>query len=380
MSEIKRAFVPVKLTRERLGELPVVSPEMTVAERRRLCVDFFHFTNSFLWVPVDNYDHYVHPESPKPKKIRNGKLYGGLCYTTCSNGNVYRVLDYYDEQTGVFDAETAFKLERNRIGCQCSSGIHWAWSRVQNTAWFGGCSDMVEKNGCRKIGPYQYDPELQGFSREYGTNHICQENGEQVMYESYAQLQPGDGLVCYTTAGHVIMPQTLPWVQRNEDGTIDGARSHILFLDQSQVWKYGIAPNGDEFAHMPNIATLITFEDLLKEYYLPITLDAFREDYIPETPWLQIDLSEETVTAQQLCDAVVTSNYSISDIYVIVSDEDGSECYSGVNRSAELFQMRMAVESAVDTDVLAQLSGKAVRIECQSGSGIREVLYKGVLK
>ena len=110
------------------------------------------------------------------------------------------------------------------------------------------------------------------------------------------------------------------------------------------------------------------------------SLDAFREDYIPETPWLQIDLSEVTVTAQQLCDAVVTSNYSISDIYVIVADEDGSECYSGVNRSAELFKKRMAVETAVDTEALAALSGKAVRVECQSGAGPRKVLYKGTLK
>ena len=39
----------------------------------------------------------------------------------------------------------------------------------------------------------KYNPELKEFSRDYGTNHICQENGEQVMYESYAQLQPGDG-------------------------------------------------------------------------------------------------------------------------------------------------------------------------------------------
>lgn len=365
---------------KRIAELPIVTPDMTVEERRQLCVDFFMMQNSFLWTPKTDFDHYTTGDSTVPKKLRVGKLYGGLCYTSCSNGNAYRILDYYDEETGVLDIETAHNKERWLVGCQCSAGIHWAWARIQCAARFRGCLDMVEKKGCHKVGPYQYDPELECYTAEYGTPAICAENGEQVMYESYAKLQPGDGLVYFTTAGHVIMARAKPWVDRDDDGKINGKRSHIIYLDQSQIWKYSMTPAGEVFSHMPNFAKSISFEELYKETYLPITLDNFKEDFKAEVPWMKVNLSGQSVTVEELKAAVVTSNYVISDVYVILRDETGKECYRGVARAEELFVMELSAQAAVDEKALAEHSGKTVEVLCQSGSGLREVLYRGILK
>lgn len=372
--------VPEKLTYDSLFALPVISPEMTAMERRKLCVDFFRFTNSFLWTPKTDFDHYTTGSSLKPKKLRVGLLYSGLCYTSCANGNVYRILDYYDENTGVLDYAVAHDQERQRIGAQCSGSVHWAWARVQCSAWFRGCLDMVEKNGCRRIGPYQYDPNLETYTKEYGTGHICRENGEQVMYESYALLQPGDGLVYFTTAGHVIMASTRAWVEREDDGTINPKKSHIIYLDQSQTWKFSVASNGEEYAHMPAIDSVMSFEELYNRSYLPITLDAFREDHQPETPWLKINLTGDTVDVDALKASKVTSNYSISDVYVIVEDGQGKEQYRKVVRAEGLFCKNLEVAGAVEEAKLASLAGSTVKILCQSGLGLREVLYSGKLK
>ena len=380
MSEKKTAKVSQPHSHAQIAKLPIITPEMSVEERRKLCVDFFMMQNSFLWTPKTNFDHRTNPDAEIPKKLRTGKIYGGLCYTACSNGNAYRILDYYDEETGVLDIETAHDKERYLIGCQCSAGVHWAWARAQCTARFRGCLDMVEKKGCHKVGPYQYDPELECYTAEYGTPAICAENGEQTIYESYAQLQPGDGLVYFTTAGHVIMARAKPWVDRDDDGKINGKRSHLIYLDQSQIWKYSMTPAGEVFSHMPNFEKSISFKELFEETYLPITLDIFNEDFKPEVPWMKVNLSGETVSVEDLKSAEITSNYVISDGYVIVYDENGKECYKGVSRAEDLFFFALSLEKAVDEAALAELSGKTVEVMCQSGSGLREVIYKGLLK
>lgn len=380
MSEKEYLKVSQPHSHKRIAELPIITPEMRAEERRQLCVDFFMMQNSFLWTPKTDFDHYTNGDAKVPKKLRVGKLYGGLCYTACSNGNAYRILDYYDEETGVLDIETAHDTERWMVGCQCSAGVHWAWARAQCTARFRGTDEMVEKNGCHKVGPYQYDPNLERYNAEYGTPAICAENGEQVMYESYAQLQPGDGLVYYTSAGHVIMARAKPWVDRDDDGKINGKRSHVIYLDQSQIWKYSMTPAGEVFSHMPNFEKSISFEELYKETYLPITFDMFREDFKAETPWIKVDLTGETVSAEELKAAVVTSNYVISDVYVILRDESGKECYRGIARAEDLFFFELPVEKAVDEAKMAKHTGKTVEVLCQSGSGLREVIYKGLLK
>ena len=379
MTESKYPYIPERLSYEKIAQIPVASPEMTVQERRQLCVDFFYFTNSFLWTPKENLD-YVIKSSKAPRSLEVGRLYGGLCYDACSSGNVYRIMDYYDPETGILDLKTGYEKEYNFVTCQCSGGAHWSWARVQCPAWFRGCSDMVVKNGCRKIGPYQYDPELEEFSEEYGTGHVCQENGKQVMFESYAQMQLADCLVYFTTAGHVVMARSKPWVVRNEDGTIDGDASHIFIVDQAQAWHHNPTKYGEEFFHMPNIRREITFNTLFDSAYIPVTIAAFDEDFKCETPWLKINLSQPTVSVEDLKSAVVTSNYVISDLYVIVEDDNGAELYKEVTRTEGLFKMSWSAEKAVDAEKLQTLSGKQVKILCQSGSGIREVVYSGKLQ
>ena len=95
-----------------------------------------------------------------------------------------------------------------------------AWARVVTSAYLGYTMFMTEANGFLPVGPYRYSKEnVTQFIRGedgYNCQTICQENGPETMYESYALMKPADGLVCN---GHVRMNSAMPTVVRNADGT-----------------------------------------------------------------------------------------------------------------------------------------------------------------
>ena len=67
------------------------------------------------------------------------------------------------------------------------------------------------------------------------TPSVCNANGKQIMYESYAQLKPADGLYTqYNEAknSHMRMVAAAPTVVLDEAGNIDGLQSFVTYLDQ----------------------------------------------------------------------------------------------------------------------------------------------------
>ena len=368
-----------RLTRTKIDEFPIANDSMSLEEKRQLCIDFFRFTKKFAWTPSENYS-YVIESSGRKVTLQKGKVYGSLPYVTIGSGNVYRILDYYDEETGVIDVEKA-GADPILFGNQCSIGAFWGWSRVCNKANYTWTQSMTKANGFIPVGPYTYDDSVKDFAKGVNTMDICIANGEKTMFESYAALQPADGLVQYKSAGHVIMCSEVN-VVRDTNGTIDENKSYILYIDQHSEWKDDKQSNGDPFQRQGGINSKMTFKRLFTSSYLPFTLpELVGEDPVEKSETTFSFTEGNTISIEQLKASSVTSNYAISDTYVIILDKDGKEAEYKAVRARKASVMSMSLENAIFSTTFGKYANGdyTVRVEVQISTGERVTVYEGNL-
>jgi len=336
---------------------------------------------------------YMHgPEYKVPLVIRNasgskdnmkkGQIYGGLPYIGVASGNIYRLLGYMDPVTGAVDMSEATKNPK-LFGNQCSIGAYWGWARVINSADYAWTQNMVQSNGFLRIGPYTYDDAVfTSFNdKDRTTIDVCLKNGKQKMFESYALLQPGDGLVYYTTAGHVIMCSVKAEVVRDANGEIDGDKSHIYIIDQGQSWVSMTNASGDSFKAKGSVDAKKSFNSLYNGYYLPFTFAEFLgTDPVEETE-CTFSHTEKDITVKQLTQAEVNANYGIADVYVIVKDSAGNLVYEKPIHSTMAGIVKVAMKGTVIEATWNRYAGNGntVEVVCQLGTGERLTVYKGNL-
>jgi len=372
-----------KLTWEKIKAFPVKRSDMTVDEMRQLCVDFFRFTKSALWTPDASFK-YIRNNQGTVDEVNKGAIYGSLPYVGLGSGNIYRMMDYLNEETGVLDIKRAAQVP-SLFGNQCSIGSYWAWGRVVNSADYEWTQDIVVSNGFIRVGPYTYDDNKDSFSADDNTVTVCQNNGTQVMYQSYALMQLADGLVQYTTSGHVMMCSAVPYVEYVE-GTdmIDGDKSYLYIIDQHQGWTEGSNSSGDSYFYKKYVDRKMTFSELFDDSYLPFTFAEFQgTDPVEETE-CNFSFTGDTITVNQLFSGKVTANYGISDIYAVVKDASGKEVYRHAVRAkaANTLQLNM-VRNSSDIDQWGTLDvssgGFTVEVICQLSTGERPTVYTGKL-
>ena len=326
-SETQKKYPEVtdKLSWEKINALPKATENMTEEELRNVVLAYFELAQTFAWTPDKGYQ-YIITTNDKSVTLPSKQVYGGMPYVTNGLGNLYRWMDWYDEETGVMRlSETS---SPKQIGNQCSYGTFWAWSRVCNTLKYFYTSSMTEMNGCIPVGPYKYDLTKAKFSKDDQTGDVCTANGDQIMFQSYAALKPADGLVHYSTAGHVIMCSSVPVVVKNGDGTINGEESYITYMDQGQRWHEMEQSNGAKYRVQGGVHVKSTFNSLLKSGYLPFTIKEFLGTDPVEKAEAKLGIEiGETVTANDLKNAPLTTNYPISHVIVTVEDADGKEIY-----------------------------------------------------
>ncbi len=367
------------LTRAKIDEFPIASDDMTLEQKRQLCIDFFRFTKKFAWTPSENYT-YVIESSGSKVTLQTGKVYGSLPYVTIASGNVYRILDYYDEETGVIDIEKA-GADPILFGNQCSIGAFWGWSRVCNKAKYTWTQGITKANGFLLVGPYDYDDSIKDFARGTNTIDICTQNGQETMFESYAALKPADGLVYYTTAGHVIMCSDVQ-VVRDESGKVDGAKSYILYIDQTAGWKDDKQTNGDPYIRQGNVDAKMSFKKLFTNSYIPFTHPELEGLDPVEQSQTTFSFTEgNTISIDQLKASSVTSNYAISDAYVMVLDADGKEVDYKVVRARTAGVKKIAFDNAIFSTTMGKYANDdySIRVEVQISTGERISVYEGKL-
>ena len=396
------AELPNHLSWEQINAFPVVNENMTIDEARKLCVDFFRFAKTALWIS-DNDMEFVKNKSGSQDEMGEGVVYGGLPYVGNGSGSVYRLMDYMDPDTGVVNIKNAVNEEDSydgwkTFGNQCSIGAYWGWGRVINSAAYKWTQNCVQKNKMPRVGPYTYDDDLTRLAGKTdgvenpNTVDILAENGTEIMYKSYAEVKLGDGLVYYTTAGHVIMASCDAQVAYKADGSIDPDESFITIIDQGQTWyENGVAKDGTAFTYKGGVDTKKTFRQLFDGHYMPFTYLEFLGEDPFEKSTCTFSHTDDIITTTELFSSKVTSNYGISDVYAVVYDENGNEVYKHAVRctsasSEELKLTRHAKEgSAIPTvETWGNLSftpGKTltVKILVQLSTGERPTVYEGTL-
>jgi len=307
-----------RLSAEKIASFPIANSSMSVEELRKLCVDFFRFSQTFAWTPSETW-RYTIGNNTTAHYMTQGKVYGGFPYLHGS-GNVYRMLEYYDEETGEVNMAEAGKNQRF-FGNFCSYGSGWGFSRVINSAGHGLTDSMVPNNGYIPVGSYKMNMNLKKFP-ENETVSICNDNGMAVMYESYALLQPADALVYYTTGGHIIMVSSVH-VERKDDGTIDGGKSYVTFIDQATDEWDGKLANGKSYEIQGGVDKKYTFSKLFRTSYIPYTFAEFLGTDPVEAGEVKLDTDKTELTLDELIASTVTANYIISDVFVEFIGSDG---------------------------------------------------------
>ena len=368
------------LTWEKINTFPIKSADMTEDEMRDLCVDFFRFTKTALWTPSESVE-FVKTNSGAIDNLYKGQIYGGLPYIPVASGSVYRLMDYLDEETGEVDIVAAMENPK-LFGNQCSIAAYWGWSRVINSADYRWTYEMVEANGFLRVGPYTYPDNLMRFEDGfYTTAKVIQENGAEIMFQSYAAMKRADGLINYTTAGHTMMCSADPVVVYNNDGTINGSESYLYIIDQHVDWSEKTNDAGDTYQHKNYVDRKFTFMQLLDEAYIPFTYKEFLGTDPVEETQVTFNHSGDTITLTQLISGEVTANYGLSDIYAIVKDASGKEVARAVQRAASAGIMTLNFGRTFNSaDWESYTDGNhTVEVICQLGTGERPVIYTGTL-
>ena len=316
-------------------------PEARLAWRRDVAEAYMRHMMSVRWkttaavtYSADNSSQGVENDSADQiVRLVPGVIYQGIPYTH-GGGSGYSFLAL---ATGV-DEDGVYILEglstdlmngysgntlnnRSRLGNDCADAVFWAWAQVSASIQFPYTNYMIPSYGCLPVGDYIFTEE----PMMWATANLCEQNGMQRMFEAYAQLQKADALVRInaTKAGHTIMAVSAQ-VVRNPDGTIDGEKSHIVYLDQDLACerdyeKYYDEELGKEVFLCEKLDKTMTFDRLFQVGYLPITC----KELIDPTPLPKAEATDEVTapTLENLFTGRVKSNYRIANVTVRILDE-----------------------------------------------------------
>jgi len=340
---------------EQLAAIPIAKPGMTEDQLRQICVDYLRLEAEFPFKFEEDFTYLIFSQQ-RTRKLLGGKVYGGIPYVTRGAGNLYRLAEIYDPETGILSRDSDIYDDIRYFGNACSGGASMAWARVVTSAYLGYTMFMCEGNGFLPVGPYRYPKKnVTKFVKDDITcRDVCQFNGEQTMYESYAMMKPADGVVC---PGHVRMNSVMPTVVRNADGTIDPDKSYTLMQEQvcytSHPNHIRIAPDGGHYLAQGYVDLKYTFRELFETNYIPFTFAEFRDPSLVEEARIRLAVEPE------LKERVLTANYPISDVFV----EANGKRYT--YRNMEFFRKEVKMGDIFPEEALT----KDAKITCQLYNG-----------
>ena len=316
--------------------LPIASEDMTEDELRQLCADAFKANLSFTWTPTqDIVNQFTLLEKTHDTFLPKGLAYSGLFYNNnVASGNLWKVLNYYDKETGAVDIEAMGSTCLAVLSSACANGALQGWNRVSNSSNLHGMdSYKLGQSNIVLVGPYTYVPHNYSFMPGDGTLQIIADNGEQVMCESYAAMKTADGLYS-SSSWHVMMCSATPVVQRLPDGSINVEESYLLVHEQraegtkSDDLNY-LQSNRAVMRPLGTVDNKYTFRQLLEKGYVPFTLKELTgEDPVePGKAWLgsQTEALENglDLTADELFGKILYTNYALCTVEIQVKNADG---------------------------------------------------------
>ena len=366
--------------KERLAAIPLAHPDMTEDELRQICVDFINLQSEFPYMLPYDVDGYVSSQK-KDRTLRKGIVHAGTPYITVGSGSLYRIAEFYDEKTGMISADADILKVGRLFGNACSGSASISWSRVINSAEIGYTMHMCASRGCIPLGDIKYDFSIPGFVSKkkdpngWSCRRVCDDNGEQVMFEAYALTKPADGAV---NDGHVRMFTKLPTVVRNEDGTINGDESYVIMGEQvcytSNPNHIRIDADGNHYIAQGCVDIKYSFKNLFDTGYIPYTFAEFLGTKKVDLAEVWVSEKKDEYTAEDITGLKVSANYNISDIFFTVTDANGEVVYKTVHRPLEFFYRNIKLAEVLSADVkekLAELRGNKISIDVQLYNGAK---------
>lgn len=334
---------------EEMMSIPVANSSMTTDELRDICVRQFKANLGFTWTPNTPLKFtYSLLDKTREIDLPVGIAYSGLCYAAGNKdgatiGNVFKVLPYYDKETGVVDVVAMGDDAMSILSSACAYGAQNAWNRVSNSHNLGSMDSFtIYDSNIVLVGPYTYEPYIYDYDflgdGRTATKKIIQHNGMDVMCQSLAAMLPADGLYS-TTSYHVMMCSSKPEVVYTADGVIDPTQSYMLVCEQAAAGTQGnveniMQSNGVALRPLGTIDRKVTFMELLEKNYIPFTFKEFiGEDPVEEgKAWIGSKISEipngDPMTLSDLANKKLLGNYNIVSVIVKVKDPSGNELVS----------------------------------------------------
>ena len=262
-------------------------------------------------------------------ELKAGRLYQGIpySYAGCTNA-AFLAYTADTEASGTpviggvtWQALSGSGTKTARLGNDCSGALCQAWAQVSGSFRMTSTRYMVPERGYLRVGDYTSSDTDNTSSTKYTT-----QNGEQKMYEAYALLQMGDGVVYRgASSGHAMMAVEVR-VVRKADGTIDGQSSTLTVHEQTRSYfralkKHHDAALGEDVYHIYGVDIPFSFADLYHKGYLPITCKELIDNAPLEQP--RIEDSRTQFDRTTLCEGLLTSNRFMDGITMTITDSQG---------------------------------------------------------
>jgi len=366
--------VPGKTPDEPAGPVAPETPaepevQLTDAEilwaRREAAEDYLRKLVTVRWRSDVGFSY----ESPigTPHEVVAGRLCEGLPYSF-GGATLGAWLDHtvsVDEK-GVHNLEGLTKelLHGNstsaRLGIDCSGTVTRAWQSVGAEVRTESTNKMTPANGFLRVGDYVAPEDVYT-----NTNEDCKNNGTDVMYEAYAQLQKADAIVTNHGGGHTRFVVGVN-VVRNEDGSIDGRESTVTILEQRSTSNYSDKEAGETVTRFVIGDVEYAFYELVLTGYLPVTNKIFVDPSPIEEPVVTDSIKEPSFS--NLFSGTLQCNWALDNVTITITDASGAVVQASIlhpkrRTELEVSMMQFGSDAAENKTV-----GVVSPLELPSGS------------
>ena len=362
-----------------------------IYSRREIAENYMREMANILW-RSDKDILYTISSNVKPEeaaenrqfKIVKGRLYKGVPYTY-SGGTGESFLEYASEkdENGIYtisnlgwEALTGGSSTA-RVGNDCSATVILAWGQFSDSIKSANTKTMVPQRGYLKVGDYVADFADNSYS--WKTAQLV--NGYDRMYKAYALLQKADAVVYRGgTGGHAMFVTDVDVVYTSS-GEIDGQKSTITVVEQTNKnflneKKYFDEALGEDVYYIYGIDNKYTFEKLVLSGYLPITCKELRSPEMPAETVINDSLSK--YSKDTILTGVISSNRFMDSVTVSIFDNGGElvqKSTARAKRSANYTEFDM---QQFTTDPAVSVIGKIDVAKLSKGTFRCELVCKMV--
>lgn len=307
-------------------------------ERREKVVAYMDRDRNLLWTVDEDLTYVLDSSGLPPEQVKGkttltykkGRIYQGVAYSYAA-GDIGSFLDYSvgQDENGVhtisgltwqdLSSGGGSNTRTARIGNDCGASIELAYGSIGHKESISGVVKLSPMHGYPRVGQYKAPDQY-----NYNTVSSNKENGADVMYNSYSQLQKGDMIVKYNgSSAHSKMVIDVNVVY-DENGKIDPVNSSITTHEQAkftvsgEVKKYNEKLGCD--VYWVGGTYPYTFENMFKDSYQPVTAEIL----IDPKPIQEVAVTDsiKEYSLDNLFTGTIQSTWMIADATIEIKDSN----------------------------------------------------------